>query len=510
MLVIAGMAKLADQDGTRAAVTGFGVPAWAAGGLARLLPLAELSVAALLVPRSSRVVGAAGALVLLVIFSAAIAVSLLRGRAPECHCFGRLHSAPVSWTTLARNGVFIALAGAVLAAGFAGERPSAIRWLSALDTAQRTALAAGIAVAALAVLGALAFMSLMQSYGRLLLRLTSLEQRLPEAGIGFAEGAEATPRVGHTPGTTAPAFEAETIRGESISLDDLLAPGLPLLLLFTSPACEPCRTLIPKVGLWQRLHAGRLTIAAMSGGGRIASTIEAEEHGLDRVLIDSDLAVYGAYAANGTPSAVLVSPGGTIASYIASGPDSVERLVAEALSGTTDGDGLSIGTPAPQVDLVDVAGEPVALVDPAGKETLVLFWNPECGFCRSMHEQVLALEREAAETTLRIVVVSSGDEELTRAEGFSSSVALDPDLTANWALAIFGTPTAVLLDPAGMVASRPAIGAEAVFALAASRSAQTTTGPGSRSDAADPEGDVDDPFRLAASESREAVSVDVG
>ena len=483
MLVVAGIAKLADQAGTRAAATGFGVPAWAAGGLARLLPVAELSVAALLVPSSTRVAGAAGALGLLVIFSAAIAVSLVRGRTLECHCFGRLHSAPVSWRTLARNGVFSALAGLVLGAGLDGERPGAIRWLSDLDAMQRWALGGGIAVAALAALSALAFLSLLQSQGRLLLRLSALEQRLAAAGIDLADD-EAT-QVGHAPGTAAPAFEAETVRGGSTSLNDLLAPGLPLVLLFTSPACEPCRTLVPKVALWQRLHAGRLTIAAVSGGGRVATTIEAEDHGLDRVLIDTDLAVYEAYGANGTPGAVLVSPDGTIASYIASGSESVERLVAEALSGSSDGEGLAIGAAVPELNLRGLAGEPIALVDPDGNETVVLFWNPACGFCRSMREQVLALEREAAEARPRLVIVSSGDEEETRAEGFSSALAFDPDLAANWALATFGTPTAVLLDAAGTVASHPAIGAEAVFALARPRR----------------------PIR-AASESREAVGID--
>ena len=49
-------------------------------------------------------------LVLSLVFSVAIALSLARGRAPECHCFGQLHSAPAGPMTLARNAVLAALA----------------------------------------------------------------------------------------------------------------------------------------------------------------------------------------------------------------------------------------------------------------------------------------------------------------------------------------------------------------------------------------------------------------
>jgi uncharacterized membrane protein YphA (DoxX/SURF4 family) len=78
----AGIAKLADRDGTRTAVREFGAPERLVGLLALLLPLAELTVAILLLPGPTRAVGVAGALVLLVAFSAAIAVSLAPATIP--------------------------------------------------------------------------------------------------------------------------------------------------------------------------------------------------------------------------------------------------------------------------------------------------------------------------------------------------------------------------------------------------------------------------------------------
>src|SRR5947207_6420697 len=97
VFVVAGLAKLADRAGARQALRDFGVPAVLATPLGALLPLAELAVAVALLPAASVWWGALGALVLLLLFIAGIGASLARGRTPDCHCFGQLHSAPVGW-----------------------------------------------------------------------------------------------------------------------------------------------------------------------------------------------------------------------------------------------------------------------------------------------------------------------------------------------------------------------------------------------------------------------------
>ena len=274
---------------------------------------------------------------------------------------------------------------------------------------------------------------------------------------------ESPPELGLEPGTAAPAFEAADANGELVSLDDLLAPGLPLLLLFTSPSCGPCQALLPDIAEWQAEHADRMTIAVAHGGDRDTAVTEAQEHDLERVLVDHDLSLQEAYGAGATPTGVLVAPDGTIASWVAPGADWIERLVVEAV--TNESDGLPLGSPAPELALVGLDGEPVALVDP-DRETLLVFWNPACGFCRSMHERLLTAERVADDRSPRLVIVSSGDEISTAAEGFISSVALDPEFSAGEAFHAGGTPMAVLLDRTGSIASPLAAGAEAVFALA--------------------------------------------
>ena len=412
VFAVAAFSKLADRAGTRAAVVAFGAPRLLAGPIGLLLPIAELAVAGLLLPDATARTGAFGAIGLLVLFSAAIAVSLARGRTPDCHCFGQLHSSPAGGMTLARNAALAALAGFVL-----------------VGTLTFAIVAAG---AALAAAVALAFLELLRSYGRVLVRVERVERALVDAGIDLdVDGLELVqvgPEVGLAPGTPAPA-----------ALDDQLARGLPLLLVFTSPGCGPCEALLPRVSEWGRDHADRLTVAVRS---------------------DDDL--YDAFEVHGTPSAVLVAPDGTIDSWVASGGDAIEALVDRFV----DAPGLPLGAPAPELELPALDGDRVKLADLQGRDTLLLFWNPDCGFCRSMHDDVLAWEATANGVTPQLVVVSSGPEEATRAEGFRSRVLLDAEFAAGAAFGTGGTPTAVLVGADGRVASGVVAGADAVFALA--------------------------------------------
>ena len=103
---IAGIAKLADPAGSRKSIVGIrSARSPLAIPLAWLLPLAELVCAAALIPLASAWWGATGVLILLLSFIAGISISLIRGRRPDCHCFGQLHSSPIGWQTLVRNVV---------------------------------------------------------------------------------------------------------------------------------------------------------------------------------------------------------------------------------------------------------------------------------------------------------------------------------------------------------------------------------------------------------------------
>ena len=127
---VAGATKLADRSGTRQALADFDVPPRLARPLLLLLPAAELATATTLVFPTTARWGAAGGLVLLALFVVGLTRVLRRGEAPDCHCFGQLHSKPASWTTVARNFV-LTLPAAYVA--LAGPGPSLASWVASTD-----------------------------------------------------------------------------------------------------------------------------------------------------------------------------------------------------------------------------------------------------------------------------------------------------------------------------------------------------------------------------------------
>lgn len=117
MFAVAALAKLLDRDGARQAVGDFGVPPSLVATVAVAVPVAELAVAIALLITPTAVAGAVGAIALLAVFVAGIAISLVRGRPPDCQCFGRIHSEIVSSKTIIRNAVLAAGAAVVVLDG---------------------------------------------------------------------------------------------------------------------------------------------------------------------------------------------------------------------------------------------------------------------------------------------------------------------------------------------------------------------------------------------------------
>jgi methylamine dehydrogenase accessory protein MauD len=514
VFAIAGVAKLADRSGSRQAITNFGLPSSFAAPLGVLLPLAELAVAIALIPASTALWGAIGALALLVLFIAGISLNLARGRKPDCHCFGQLHSAPAGWKTLARNGALAAVAGFVVWQGWQGDvGPSAIAWLGALSATQLLLLVGGAVV-----LGLLAgqwwfLIHLLRQNGRLLVRIEALEARAASTG-GVPQpspnGAQQSqPLAGLPVGSEAPSFNLDGFHGETLTLDSVRSSGKPVVLLFTDPNCGPCNALLPEIGRWQVEHHDKLTIALISRGDPEENRAKAQEHNLQNVVLQEEWEVSEAYEVRGTPSAVLLRPEGTIGSAVAGGAEAIGTLVALVAEAPTrvplvpgapapapSAEGaqgqpcpkcgkvhaaaptvpaaLEIGEPAPEVKLPDLEGNAVELADYfRGEETLVLFWNPGCGFCQQMLPDIKEWEQNRPEGAPKLLFVSAGPEEANREMGLASPVLLDQPFATGRAFGASGTPSAVLVDVEGKVASEVAVGAPAVLELAGA----SRTGP---------------------------------
>jgi methylamine dehydrogenase accessory protein MauD len=324
VFLVSGIAKLADRPGSRKAIEDFGVHATLAGPSAIFLPVAELAVAVALLVRAAAWYGALGALLLLLLFITGIAVNLARGRAPDCHCFGQLHSEPVGWRTLARNGALTMIAGFVSWQGRTDTGLSTTGWLTGRTGFERTMLIAGLLGLALFIVQGWLLLHLLEQQGRLLIRLDEMEAR--GAIPGIAPVAPAVPMVGLPVGTPAPTFALAGLYGETLTLDALRASGKPTLLIFTDPNCGPCNALLPTIGHWQR--EATATMALISRGTPEENRAKSTEHGLTDVLLQHDREVAESYQATVTPSAVLVQPDGTIGSPVAIGADAIAQLVA--------------------------------------------------------------------------------------------------------------------------------------------------------------------------------------
>jgi uncharacterized membrane protein YphA (DoxX/SURF4 family) len=303
----AGIAKLLDQRGSRRALAGFGVPARALRPVAIALPLAELGTAVALLFPSSAQWGGLAAVLLVIAFAAGIANAMRQGRAPDCHCFGQLHSAPAGRGTLLRN-VALAVPAAVVA--LEGPGPSISSWVADRTAAELVAILAGVAAVVLAAL-ALRFWR----------ENVTLQRQLDDA----RKDLEGVP-PGLPVGSAAPGFALRSARtGETVTLEALCARGRPVVLVFVSPSCGSCTATFANAGRWQTALADDLTVAIVSDGAPGENLLVVQESSAD-VLLQEDFEVGTPYRVGVTPTAVVISPQGRVASALVGGPG-IEPLI---------------------------------------------------------------------------------------------------------------------------------------------------------------------------------------
>ena len=117
LFAYAGIAKLLHPAETAASFAALELPA--SGALARVVPLVEIGLAALLV--TAPAIGGSTGAVLLVAFTVVLLRAIARGVAAPCSCFGSSRREPVSSVEVVRNAMLAALAViATAASGAAG------------------------------------------------------------------------------------------------------------------------------------------------------------------------------------------------------------------------------------------------------------------------------------------------------------------------------------------------------------------------------------------------------
>ena len=102
---------------------------------------------------------------------------------------------------------------------------------------------------------------------------------------------------------------------------------------------------------------------------------------------------------------------------------------------------------------------------------MLLFWDPGCPFCQAMTEDLKRWEEKTPNGAPQLVLVMSGNEEAIQEKGsaFKSIVLSDTEFDIGPMFGTNSTPSAVLLDGEGRIASSLAKGEKNILALAGVR-----------------------------------------
>ncbi len=132
--------------------------------------------------------------------------------------------------------------------------------------------------------------------------------------------------------------------------------------------------------------------------------------------------------------------------------------------------GLPLGSVAPEFELPDLAGVSRKLSDFRGRNMLLMFFNPQCGFCTKMAADLAALPIDGDDDRAMPIVVTTGDAEVNRKlveqYGIRCPVLLQEQMEVAAQFHAQGTPMGYRIDRAGRIASELAVGAEPLLQLA--------------------------------------------
>src|SRR6478752_733023 len=103
ILGLAGVGKLLDPAGGEKAMKEFGVPSSLAKSASVALSVGEILLAVALLSTSTSWIGAVATFILMLVFIGGMLWQIAKGRSPDCHCFGQLHTEPVSKKSVVRN-----------------------------------------------------------------------------------------------------------------------------------------------------------------------------------------------------------------------------------------------------------------------------------------------------------------------------------------------------------------------------------------------------------------------
>jgi peroxiredoxin len=133
--------------------------------------------------------------------------------------------------------------------------------------------------------------------------------------------------------------------------------------------------------------------------------------------------------------------------------------------GQPDFSGLPLGSEAPAFALTDLEGQEKTLDDYLGSPFVVGFFNTDCGYCKDLSPQLGMLPKKSHP----LVLISHGDLDANRTMATNDKWSCDVVVEEEWDVAAqfksAGTPSGYLVGADGRIASKQAIGSQALLEL---------------------------------------------
>jgi thiol-disulfide isomerase/thioredoxin len=474
VFALAAVGKFLDLKGSEKAVKDFGTPDEFAKTFAIALPFAEIVFAFCFLFVTTSWIGAIGALILLLTFCGGMLWQMAKGNAPDCHCFGQMHSEPISSKTLVRNIIFAVLALFLIAQGRDGQGYS-----FSDGTSNSMQLILILLVLMLAGVAVFFLKKVLDGQAEILRRIDLLEV-VSREGAPLERSDAGSPHDGLPIGAPFPNFNLTDMSNRAVSLSGILENGKPALFFFVSSTCEPCKALLPEMERWEAELGDRVNFVLFSSGTVEANADKFAVFSPD-VILQKDREVAELVYARWTPTAIFVRADGTVGSHPAAGDVAIRKLIGSIREGepsetnffvalSSNGAGQpKIGERIPEFALKDIRGGNITSSDLHGDRTLAVFWSLTCPHCSAMMKELKAWDASRGESDPRLIVFSDGLKEDHEDLGLNAPVVLDAGYKTSEMLGMFGTPSAVIVDETGTIVTETAMGASNIWALIGKR-----------------------------------------
>ena len=474
IFALAGIGKLLDPKGSIKALHEFGTPEEFTKTFSIALPFAEIVFAFCFLFTEMSWLGSIGALLLLLSFIGGMIWQISQGKAPDCHCFGQIHSEPVGKKSLIRNIVFAVLALILLAQGKSRQGMSLAE--SSPEMVQMALIFALLAVAIVL----LAYVKKLSDQQDDILRRMGVLEIASGEGIPVERDAAGDPNDGLPIGAPLPDFAIADINGSVVRLRNLLADKKPFLFFFVGPDCDPCEVLLPEIEEWEALLGDKLRFTFVSNGSVEKNRGKFGNTNGRIVLIEKSREFALSVHAKWTPSTLFVDSDGNIASHVAAGDVAIRRLVEQIKSRDLNDEFLhflgmngygrpKIGQRIPEFSMKDIRGSEITDKSLIGRKTLVAFSSLTCPHCAVLMGQIRDWELNKRPEDPSFVIFADGEPEEVKTLGIESTILVDYDYKVAKKFGMQGAPSAVLVNEEGTIITETAIGPPNIWALIGER-----------------------------------------